>query len=256
MKKILFLLLCLPLFLQAQFTSDLVVFNPTGEPFTLSVNNSPINTYPQNKVLVADLQAGYYNIGITFTSPQGRIMLSQQILIPSNALVSIKLVKSGSGYIMNVSNLLYYNALNYNPDNPAIHPVPPTPQPQNNTQQNTLPPQNNTQPQVSQNVIHTSGYCSAPMSEAQFQQALASIQAKSFESDKLTIAKQIASTNCLLSGQVKRIMHTFDFEATKLSFAKFAYTHTYDVNNYYVVNEEFEFSSSIQALQRYINSLK
>ena len=245
MKKILFLLLCFPLFLQAQFTSDLVVFNPTGEPFTLSVNNSPINTYPQNKVLVADLQAGYYNIGITFTSPQGRIMLSQQILIPSNALVSIKLVKSGSGYIMNVSNLLYYNALNYNPDNPAIHPVPPTPQPQNNTQ-----------PHVSQNVIHTSGYCSAPMSESQFQQALASIQAKSFESDKLTIAKQIASTNCLLSGQVKRIMHTFDFEATKLSFAKFAYTHTYDVNNYYVVNEEFEFSSSIQALQRYINSLK
>ncbi len=245
MKKILFLFLCFPLFMQAQFTSDVVVFNPTGEPFTLTLNNSPINTYQQNKVLVADLQAGYYNFGITFSSPQGRIMLSQQVLIPANALVSIKLVKSGSGYIMDISNLLFYNALNYNPGNPDIHPVPPTPQPQTNTQ-----------PQVSQNVIQSSGYCSAPMSESQFQQALTSIQAKNFESDKLTIAKQIASSNCLLSGQVKRIMQTFSFEQTKLNFAKFAYTHTYDVNNYYVVNEEFEFSTSVQELQRYINSLK
>ena len=48
------------------------------------------------------------------------------------------------------------------------------------------------------------------------------------------------------------IMMAFDFEASKVEFAKFAYGHTYDVNNYYKVNDAFEFESSIDELNRSI----
>jgi hypothetical protein len=47
-------------------------------------------------------------------------------------------------------------------------------------------------------------------------------------------------------------MTLFDFENTKLDFAKFAYDRTYDRANYYKVNDAFEFESSIEDLNRYI----
>ena len=47
-------------------------------------------------------------------------------------------------------------------------------------------------------------------------------------------------------------MMAFDFEDTKLQFAKYAYGHTYDINNFYMVNDAFEFESSIEELNRAI----
>jgi len=96
--------------------------------------------------------------------------------------------------------------------------------------------------------------CPMPMSHEDYEGAKNTIAAKTFENDKLTIAKQIASSNCLTAGQVKGIMALFTFEENKLDFAKFAYMHTYDKGNYYKVNDSFQFSSSTDALNQYINS--
>lgn len=98
------------------------------------------------------------------------------------------------------------------------------------------------------------GGCITPMSNIDFQSAKKSITSKSFEDSKLTTAKQIVSTNCVLSSQVKEIMDIFGFENTRLEFAKFAYKYTYDKNNYYKVNEAFKFESSIDELNEYLNS--
>ena len=96
--------------------------------------------------------------------------------------------------------------------------------------------------------------CPMPMAHSDYESAKSTIDGKSFESDKLTIAKQIASSNCLTSQQVKGIMGLFSFEDSKLDFAKFAYSHTYDKGNYYKVNDAFQFSSSTDALNQYITS--
>jgi len=96
--------------------------------------------------------------------------------------------------------------------------------------------------------------CSMPMMHEDYEGAKSTIAAKDFESDRLTIAKQIASSNCLSAGQVKGIMMLFTFEDSKLDFAKFAYSHTYDKGNYYKINDAFQFSSSTDALNQYINS--
>ncbi len=94
--------------------------------------------------------------------------------------------------------------------------------------------------------------CPWPMNEADFAAAQQTIQSKSFESDKLTIAKQVLGSNCMTSDQVKWVMGTFSFEDSKLDFAKFAYGHVFDPGNYYRVNDAFTFSSSIDELNEYI----
>lgn len=96
--------------------------------------------------------------------------------------------------------------------------------------------------------------CPVPMSPGEFQNVKGSISSKSFEDSKNTIARQVISSNCLLTSQVKEIMMLFDFETTKLDFAKFAYGYTYDIGNYYQLNDAFDFESSIDDLNSYIQS--
>ena len=98
--------------------------------------------------------------------------------------------------------------------------------------------------------------CEFPMSAQDFDDAKKSISSKSFEDSRLTIAKQITDANCLLTSQVKEIMMLFSFEDTKLQFAKHAYQFTYDIGNYFKVNDAFTFESSINDLNEYISTQK
>jgi hypothetical protein len=94
--------------------------------------------------------------------------------------------------------------------------------------------------------------CASSMSATDFEDARKSIASKGFEETKLTLAKQVGGSNCFTTDQVKVIMGLFGFEASKLDFAKFAYAHTVDTNNYYKVNDVFGFSSSVDELNTYI----
>lgn len=81
-----------------------------------------------------------------------------------------------------------------------------------------------------------------------------SINNQSFDSDKLSIAKQALNANHVTSQQALELMKLLTFESTKVEFAKLAYGKTVDRNNYYVVNDGFTFSSSVTELSNYINS--
>jgi hypothetical protein len=98
--------------------------------------------------------------------------------------------------------------------------------------------------------------CRYPMNDRDFQSVKSSISTKSFEDDKLTIAKQVTGSNCLLCSQIKQIMSLFSFEDTRLQYAKFAYSYAFDQGNYYQLNDAFQFSSSISELDDYINGRK
>lgn len=91
------------------------------------------------------------------------------------------------------------------------------------------------------------------VNEYDFGQMLQSINARSFESTKLTMAKQFIATNFFTSSQVARLMSTMSFESSKLEIAKYTYSRTVDKQNYYVVNNEFSFESSIEELARFIS---
>lgn len=96
--------------------------------------------------------------------------------------------------------------------------------------------------------------CPVPMNNSDFYRVKESISSKDFEDSKLTIAKQVISANCLLTSQIKEIMQLFSFEDTRLELAKFAYGHTYDIGNYYQLNDAFEFETSIDELNEYISN--
>jgi hypothetical protein len=117
------------------------------------------------------------------------------------------------------------------------------------------------QPQPTQQTYVLPGYngpvgCPYPMQPGDFQSVKQSIASKSFDDTRLTIAKQVIASNCLLSDQVKEIMLLFSFEDTRLELAKYAYGYTYDIGNYYRLNDAFTFESSIEELNDYMNGYR
>lgn len=96
--------------------------------------------------------------------------------------------------------------------------------------------------------------CPWPMAEPDFIQAKQSIASKTFEDSKLTIARQIVGSNCLLSSQVKEVMLLFTYESTRLEFAKFAFPYTLDQGNYFKVNDAFTYESSIDELNDFLRT--
>lgn len=117
------------------------------------------------------------------------------------------------------------------------------------------------EPQPAQQAYVMPGYngpigCPYPMSPGDFQGVKQSIASKSFDDTRLTIAKQVIASNCLLSDQVKEIMLLFSFEDTRLELAKYAYGYTYDIGNYYRLNDAFTFESSIEELNDYMNGYR
>lgn len=98
--------------------------------------------------------------------------------------------------------------------------------------------------------------CPYPMHPGDFQSVKQSIASKTFDDTRLTIAKQVISSNCLLSDQVKEIMLLFTFEDTRLDLAKYAYGYTYDIGNYYRLNDAFDFESSIEDLNDYMGGFR
>lgn len=92
------------------------------------------------------------------------------------------------------------------------------------------------------------------MSPENFSALKNSVNNQSFDSSKLTVAKQAIGSNNLTAAQVKELIGLFTFESSKLEIAKFAYGRTVDRNNYYQVSDAFTFSSSVNELSGYINN--
>ncbi|MCX8112819.1 MAG: DUF4476 domain-containing protein [Bacteroidia bacterium] len=97
--------------------------------------------------------------------------------------------------------------------------------------------------------------CSPCMNPQSFLQALATIRQISSEPTRLETAKQIATTNCLASHQVRDLCQAFTSEVSRIEFAKYAYTRSCDPQNYFVVNQAFSSVASQQELAEYIQRL-
>jgi hypothetical protein len=90
------------------------------------------------------------------------------------------------------------------------------------------------------------------MNGVSFMQLKSVINNSSFDSSKLKIAQQAVSTNFVSSEQVAELMSLLSFESSKLELAKFAFKNTINKNKYFLVNNEFTFSSSIDELNKFI----
>lgn len=93
-----------------------------------------------------------------------------------------------------------------------------------------------------------------PCPPSEFMEIKQLVRSADFENDKMNIAKQATSAHYFYVDQIADIARLFDFEHNRLEYVKFAYDHCIDRNLYYKLNGIFEFSSSKDELNEFINS--
>lgn len=88
-----------------------------------------------------------------------------------------------------------------------------------------------------------------PVSNAEFSRFFSTVQSRNFEQDKLEAAKQVTQqARCLTTQQIYNITSSFDFERTRLDYAKFAYPFCANPRDYGMINNLFDFDSSKREL--------
>jgi hypothetical protein len=93
--------------------------------------------------------------------------------------------------------------------------------------------------------------CQIPLLENEANQIIQTLQAAYSDAERSSTANQAIKNRCLTTDQVRRIVRLFFSENAKLAFAKFAWAYTYDIDNYYLVNQEFFSQNSKTSLSAY-----
>ena len=164
----------------------------------------------------------------------GGVGLNVNLGAPSGATMSTTTTTStSSSYNSNYNNNAYNN--------------------QNNSYNNN---QNNTSNYNNRNTGNYRNNCNMPMNNMDFEDAKRTISASNFDETRLSTAKQIISSNCMNTNQITALLQLFSFEASKLDFAKYAYTYCLDRNNYYKVGNAFTFEGSKTELTNYVQSMR
>jgi len=99
--------------------------------------------------------------------------------------------------------------------------------------------------------------CPWPVKNAELNAIKNEIKQKNFEDDKLAIAKekvQDLDSACFAINQLREILYLFEYEETKLDFAKFIAPSIFDIDNINQLKDVFNFESSIEELNKYIEN--
>ncbi|MGB1076269.1 MAG: DUF4476 domain-containing protein [Flavobacteriales bacterium] len=112
-------------------------------------------------------------------------------------------------------------------------------------------------PEPEVEIVYVEGYtgeigCEKPVGAERFERMMERISDAAFADDKVSMAKQILRTNCIVIEQLVEILEEISFDDDQLDLAKFAYEHVYDLENYYEVYGVFSFSSSSDELDDFI----
>ena len=94
------------------------------------------------------------------------------------------------------------------------------------------------------------------MSEGDFQASTVAISNAPFDGIKLSQAKKVVESHCLYCRQIVELMYILSSESSRLTLAKDAYKHCYDVEDYNQVKDALNSSRSKDDLDRYIQSVK
>lgn len=92
------------------------------------------------------------------------------------------------------------------------------------------------------------------MNPKDYQAAYDMISNETFDSSKLSLAKQVIAANPMSSSQILGLCKLFSFESNKLELAKFAYEFCVDRNLYFMLNDAFSYESSKRELTEYIKN--
>lgn len=237
------MLLIASLAVRAQFGS-IVVFAPKGEQFKLFIGNNLKNDEPAARVEADNPGGPSFKLKVVFLDPSIKEIGKTIFNKPGGGTLYFKVARNQKGsFVLEATGSEWM-------DEDVPKPVPPPAEPAGQEQKE----------QGSGNSGNSkssaTGGCDNPMQEAEFAVALAGISSHPFEGSQLTAAKKMADTHCLTVWQVKEVINLFNMETSRLSFAKYAYDHTYDRDNYEEVKDALNAQKSKDDLDKYIAGKK
>ncbi|MGQ9864221.1 MAG: DUF4476 domain-containing protein [Bacteroidia bacterium] len=263
--------------------SKLVIYSATEDPFSFYLDGHWIAEEPTTRAEVDHLTPGPHKASIKVYPQRGGVIQLTPVLYTEEGHISeyfIKKDKKGR-YVVR-----FANQTPLPPEEPPMTTFPPPPSatppdptvPSTNAQNQTVVFNPTIQINVGGNPSNVQGgpptpttnapaptpsplppppyprNCLTPISRESFQNAYQVISSKTFENTKLDALKQITRSNCLLAADIRDLAKLLDFEPSKLDYTKFAYDYCYDVQNYFQVYEVFDFETSIQELNSYIEN--
>jgi len=225
----------------AQF--NVVVFAPKGEKFTLYINGHPENSEHAYRVEANNPGGPTFKIRVFFEDPSIREINKTIFNRPGGGTLYFKVSQNARGsYSLEAASSEWFDK---GVEKEAKEATPPPAENKANKE--------NVKESQAQDKPEGRKGCNNPMPDADFTASLVGISTGPFEPIKLSNAKKVAERNCLTTGQVVTIIRVFDTESSRLSFAKFAYSHTYNQSDYGDVKEALHSQKSKDELDRYIS---
>ncbi len=249
-----------------QLSRNIVITSGNNVPFRVYVNKGLINNAPLKEVRITGLTADYYDITVQFATRGTPTVTSSLYAAPLSEIVyevypPDNRNPEGTIYIQDIYPL-NEKIPQFQPGTVFVF----------GTTGRAMPPQggNIQSGQININITNNNtpvnppggvvpGYtgtigCQPPVTPDRYESMLQAVISKDFDEAKLRVAKQIIRQNsCLTVSQLMGILRLFDFDKDKLELAKLAYHYIYDIENFYKVNNVFDFENSVEELDKYIS---
>ncbi|GAB3194629.1 hypothetical protein ABID22_000157 [Pontibacter aydingkolensis] len=243
MKKLLlpflFVLLALPVFAQ---TAVLTFTAERGEVFHIRLDDRTINHTASNFVRIAPLRPGRHYIEVKVRTRHGVYQMGQRIVVPAGveANYAVRTVgRSGKAYLRLISEV------------PLAPPVVVRPLPRYPDRYDDYDREHRYEPVPPRYDNRYSGDCRNLMTGHEVDRLIQTMRSRDFESTKLSIARDAVRNGSILAEDLKRVLQQFDYETTRVEFAKYAYDYLCDKEHFYYIYDLFRFDSSVQELERY-----
>ena len=93
--------------------------------------------------------------------------------------------------------------------------------------------------------------CPWPIKDDEFANFKINLNNQRLEDDKLNYCKEYLTNLCLTAKQIAEVLLVFEYEETKLDFAKFIYPRTFDLDNFITeIRPRFKFENSLDQLKQ------
>jgi hypothetical protein len=228
----LFVLLVLPVLAQ---TSVLTFTAEYGEVFFIKLNDVTINHTASNFVRIAPVRPGRQFVEVKVRTRHGVYQMGQKIIVPENIEANYVIRTSGR------SGKAYLRLINEVPLRPPI--TRPFPRyPDRYDDYDPIPRHHEDRYRVS---------CRNLLTSYDVDRLIQTMHSRNFENTKLSIARDALRNGSILADDLKRVLQQFDFETTRVEFAKYAYDNLCDKEHFYYIYDLFRFDSSVQELERY-----
>lgn len=94
--------------------------------------------------------------------------------------------------------------------------------------------------------------CPEVVSDDLFNQKLQLVENSDYPQEKLSLAKEIVTGNCISVDQLHKIMEAIDYEPEKIELAKYAFSFVFDRDNYINLADLFEYQGSKKEISDWI----